>query len=94
MKLLYKRWRLYLYLAIGLVWILFSIIKNVIIDEPLNTIDYLLACLGIYYLGKFIYQYRFQYLTVTQDQIIKHFPFYSKSIEIQNIDRSLIIGCP
>ena len=32
-------------------------------------------------------QYQYQYLTVTQDQIIKHFPFYSKSIEIQNIDR-------
>lgn len=87
MKLLYKRWRLFLYLTIGLVWIFFSITKNVIIDEPLNTIDYLLACFGIYYLGKFIYQYRYQYLTVTQDQIIKHFPFYSKSIEIQNIDR-------
>jgi len=88
MKLLYKKRRLYLNLAIGIVWIILFILK-LLYTEPHNIwlLDYYMPVLSGLYLLQFLYQYHYQYLIVTDTEIIRNHLFFGKKIPLNAVER-------
>ena len=86
MQLLFKKRRVYLNLIIGITWLVL-ILSKFIIKEPINWFDYAMLVLALYYFTQYYFNYKFQYLTITDKEIVKQRIIYKKTIPIKEVRR-------
>jgi len=86
MKLLFKKHRVYLNLIIGITWVVL-VLSKLFIKEPFNLFDYAMLVLAVYYFLQYFFKKKYQYLTVTSDDIVRHRIFSKKIIPIDKVHR-------
>ncbi|MBP93027.1 MAG: hypothetical protein CMC55_02785 [Flavobacteriaceae bacterium] len=79
----YKNRRLYVNLIIGLVWIILGILTSWAAEYS-RWSNYFYIIIGVIYLGIYVWEFKNQYLTIT-DSFIKNNSFFGKKILLQDI---------
>ncbi|SFN49658.1 hypothetical protein SAMN04487989_101829 [Bizionia echini] len=79
----YKNRRLYVNLIIGLVWIILGILTSWAAEYS-RWSNYFYIIIGVIYLGIYVWEFKNQYLTIT-DSFIKNNSLFGKKILLQDI---------
>lgn len=85
MKIAYKKRHLNVNLILGLVWLVFFFVK-VFAEEELNWIDYGWIIISAMYLGMYVYQKSYKYLTI-ENGVIKVNGWFGKKVTLNDIKR-------
>lgn len=77
MKIAYKNKHIKLYLILGLVWLVFPLVGIFIADDP-DWIDYSYLIISTMYLGGYLYQSKYQYLSIENGMLCVNGPLGKK----------------
>ncbi|MFD1613765.1 hypothetical protein [Gelatiniphilus marinus] len=86
MKIKFKKKRLRINLIFGMVWLILGIL-SIVTDEDLRWTDYGYLIIGILYLGHYLYDLTYQYLTIENGTIQKNGLYgFGKKIILEEIN--------
>jgi hypothetical protein len=83
MQFKYKKKKLYTNLIIGILWVVIGV-ASLLFNEDSNWTDYGFFSFGLVYIGFFLFNYKFQYITV-KNGIIQENGLFGKKVEIAKI---------
>ncbi|MEH6659204.1 hypothetical protein [Leeuwenhoekiella marinoflava] len=73
-------------LIIGITWVIL-VLSKFFIKEPINWFDYAMLVLALYYFTQYYFNHKYQYLTVTDGEIVKQRIIFKKAIPINTVKR-------
>ncbi len=83
MKFNYKKKKLYTNLIIGILWVVIGV-ASLLFNEDSNWTDYGFFSFGLVYIGFFLFNCKFQYITV-KNGIIQENGLFGKKLQIEKI---------